>query len=90
MLNIQESEIFDKKIVRNGYTEIEVKRMEKMKNELSVSYWRQDNFITAIITHNDMGVISVGVVKRNPIDMFSEEMGIKYSFVRAIDNYKEI
>jgi len=21
--------------------------------------------------------------------MFSEEMGIKYSFVRAIDNYKE-
>ena len=87
MLDEEENKIFRTKMKRSGYHDVDIKRIEK---ELSVSYWNQDNFVTAVITHDKLGVVSIGVVKRNPIDPFNEGIGIKYSFVRAIDNYEYI
>ena len=72
---------------RFGYSDDNIRQMEK---GTSVSYWNQDNFVTAIIIDDELGIVSVGVTKRNPIDQFNENIGIKYSFVRALDNYEDI
>ena len=55
-------------------------------SQLHVSYNRNQNFTTAILTAKNGGVI-VGVAKRNPIDHDSALRGRSLALSRAFNNY---
>lgn len=81
MLNEIEREIFEKIMKRYGIKPTHNVSVDK----LQADYFPQGNFMICIITY-DGDFFATGVAKRNPIDQFSNKIGMNKAFNEALKN----